>query len=291
MADLERASAGSPQGDALVERADQLPLGLGESEGIGREWDLLGVLAVDDRGGGVGEQPFGEALLAGSLIPGGAQVRDAVQDQPVLHAGLAGKLERGLVVVAEAGDREGPPGLVVDADRLLNLPSPARARSARSIRLASRNATAQTIAIAIGRFTAATPSAISERSSEITGASKTSSPAVVGPSNIPRSGPWQSRCSASATSRSSAWISSRLALRRSASSAAGARSSSMTSGMQTSAPSRRRSACSSAADRPIASAWLSGRASIARAIASSSPSRSSRRPMRVSGFRRVPPPG
>ena len=61
----------------------------------------------------------------------------------------------------------------------------------------------------------------------------------------------------------------------------------MTSGMHTSAPSRRRSASSSAAERPIASAWLSGRPSIARAIASSSPSRSSRRPIRVSGFRRV----
>ena len=65
----------------------------------------------------------------------------------------------------------------------------------------------------------------------------------------------------------------------------------MTSGMQTSAPSLDRSACSSAAESPIASAWLSGRASIARAIASSSPSRSSRRPIRVSGFSRVSPPG
>ena len=52
----------------------------------------------------------------------------------------------------------------------------------------------------------------------------------------------------------------------------------MTSGMQTSAPSRRRSASSSPADSPIASAWVSGRPSIARAIASSSPSRSSRLP-------------
>ena len=65
----------------------------------------------------------------------------------------------------------------------------------------------------------------------------------------------------------------------------------MTSGMQTSAPSLDRSACSSAPESPIASAWLSGRPSIARAIASSSPSRSSRRPIRVSGFSRVPAAG
>ncbi len=46
-----------------------------------------------------------------------------MQHEPVLHAGLARELERGLVVVAEPGDRERPPRLVVDPDRLLQLPA------------------------------------------------------------------------------------------------------------------------------------------------------------------------
>ena len=63
-----------------------------------------------------------------------------------------GELERGLVVVAEPRDRQRPPRLVVDADRLL-APRARRAalRSARCTRWASRNAVAQTIVIASAR--------------------------------------------------------------------------------------------------------------------------------------------
>ena len=89
MADLERASAGAPERNALVKRADELALGLREPESLGREGQLLSVLAVDDRGRGVGEQPLGESLLASALVPGSAQVRDTVQNEPVLNAGLA----------------------------------------------------------------------------------------------------------------------------------------------------------------------------------------------------------
>ena len=108
MADLERPPAGAPERDALVERADQFPFGLGEAEGVGGEGDLLGVLAVDDRGRRVGEEPFGESLLAGAFVAGGAEVGDAVQHEPVLDAGLARELERGLVVVTRAR-RSGAP--------------------------------------------------------------------------------------------------------------------------------------------------------------------------------------
>ena len=61
--------------------------------------------------------------------------------------------------------------------------------------------------------------------------------------------------------------------------------------MHTSASPASRSASISAPESPTCSACVSGRSSIARVTASSSPSRSSRLPIRVSGFRRVVPPG
>ena len=74
MSDLEAAAADDPQRDAGGEARDPIAGGGGEAERVGGVGDLLGVLAVDDGGRGFGEQALGEALLAGAVVAGGAQV-------------------------------------------------------------------------------------------------------------------------------------------------------------------------------------------------------------------------
>ena len=126
-----------------------------------------------------------------------------MQHHHVLHAGLAAELERGLVVLAEPAIGR-PASLVVDADRLLRLCAGAlrfvcafEAFGVKERCGADHHDREREI-----RAAACRPRPV-EISRQIAGASQTSGPWLVGASNMPRSGPWQRRISASATSRSS----------------------------------------------------------------------------------------
>ena len=74
-----------------------------------RAWGSWSRGCAYDLGLGVGEQPFGEAVLAASLGTGGAQVGEAVQDDEVLGAEGAGELERLLEPFADAEAGEDAP--------------------------------------------------------------------------------------------------------------------------------------------------------------------------------------
>jgi len=68
MADDEGALADLPQGHAAVERGQQFGFGAGEAQGVAGPVELVGGLAVDHPGFGVGEQAFGQGRAG--LRPG-----------------------------------------------------------------------------------------------------------------------------------------------------------------------------------------------------------------------------
>jgi hypothetical protein len=94
--DEEGAVADAPQRLALVQRLDQLALGRRQAEQVAGEGRLLGVLVVDDRGRGVGQQALGETHLAATGGAGSVQIAQPVHHDDVLHTVASRQLEGGL---------------------------------------------------------------------------------------------------------------------------------------------------------------------------------------------------
>ena len=112
----------TPRGSWLNKRL----LGAGQAEQVAGPLGLGRGLAEQDAGLGVGQQPFGQALLLGTLITGGAQVGQAVDDGDVGNPEGPGQLERRLQPAGGGQVAEHGPGLVQDDQALGALP-PARA--------------------------------------------------------------------------------------------------------------------------------------------------------------------
>ena len=64
VADDEGALADLPERDPAIERRQEFGFGAGESEGVAGPVELVGGLAVDDPGFGVGEEAFGQGAFA-----------------------------------------------------------------------------------------------------------------------------------------------------------------------------------------------------------------------------------
>ena len=106
----------SPADGSRVGR--RLGLGLAQAEQLDGPADLVGRLAVDDPGLGVGQQPLGQADLLGALVAGGEQVAQAVDDDDQLHPPLAGQLGQRLQPPGHAEVGQHRPRLVDDHDAL-----------------------------------------------------------------------------------------------------------------------------------------------------------------------------
>ena len=102
-------AADEPQRPALDERADPAPFGVGEPEGPLRVVELFGVLAEDDLGVGVGEQPGGDLGLGGAVGGLGGGVGDLVGDLDVGDAEGCGRASGSAACAARSGGRRRRP--------------------------------------------------------------------------------------------------------------------------------------------------------------------------------------
>jgi len=184
VADDEGALADLPEGDAAVERGQQLGFGAGEAEGVAGPVELVGGLAVDDPGLGVGEEAFGQRAFARAGGAGGLEVGEAVDDDDVLGAVAARELEGLLQPLPHPDLADDLPALVVDADDLAGvLVAGFGAVAQGSLMTARWNAAAQIIRMPIASLLY-----MAERSSTTQRALK-SRPGEVEPSNMPASSP------------------------------------------------------------------------------------------------------
>src|SRR5437764_11341551 len=110
MPDPEAPAIQAPERFTLAQPFAHNPLLLvGETEYLGCQLHVTLGLAVDDAGGGLRDDAFGELLQAAALIAHRREVGEAVDDQHVLNPGLARELERSLVVLRQPWDRQDPP--------------------------------------------------------------------------------------------------------------------------------------------------------------------------------------
>src|SRR5438093_1455702 len=83
----------------------------GEPQGLTRPIQLVGGLAVDDTGLGVGEQAARQLRLLGPVPAGGREVGGTVGDQDALDAELPRELPAGLQPARDAQLAQDQPGL------------------------------------------------------------------------------------------------------------------------------------------------------------------------------------
>ena len=76
--------------------------------------ELVGGLAEDDAGLGVGEEPGGDLVGGGAVVGLGAQVGQSVADEDVGESSVAAELEAGLEVAGGVFGFEECPYFVVD---------------------------------------------------------------------------------------------------------------------------------------------------------------------------------
>ena len=114
----EGAVLDSPQALPDAKTRKEFLFGAGQTESVGGDAELVGLLPVDDPGIGVCQQAVGEGTHGGALVANIFQIGEFVEDEHVRDAVMSGESPVRVHAAQQSGMGHEPPGLVVDAPAL-----------------------------------------------------------------------------------------------------------------------------------------------------------------------------